>query len=54
LIFYTKGNFKEIDHYKYLITDDFYCFSDIVGPEGSLFVPDYTKTGAIYKIVEKS
>ena len=55
LISYTKGNFKEIDHYKYLITDDFYCVSDIEpGPEGLLFVTDYTKTGVIYKIVPKS
>lgn len=54
-ISYTKENFKEIDHFKYLIAKDFYCVSDIeAGPEGSLFVTDYTKTGAIYKIVPKS
>ena len=54
-ISYTKENFKEIDHLKYLIAKDFYCVSDIEpGPEGSLFVTDYTKTGAIYKIVPKS
>lgn len=54
LISYTKENFKEIDHYKYLITKDFYCVSDIEpGPDGSLYVTDYTKTGAIYKIVPK-
>lgn len=54
-ISYTKENFKEIDHFKYLMAKDFYCVSDIEpGPEGSLFVTDYTKTGAIYKIVPKS
>ncbi len=50
-----KNNFKEIDHYKYLIIENFYCVSDIEpGPDGSLYVTDYTKTGAIYKIVPKS
>lgn len=50
-----ENDFREIDHLKYLITGNFYCVSDIEpGPDGSLYVTDYTKTGAIYKIVPNS
>ena len=48
----SQNNFREIDHEEYLIAENFYCVSDIEpGPDGSLYATDYTKTGAIYKIV---
>jgi hypothetical protein len=51
----SQNNFREIDHEEYLIAENFYCVSDIEpGHDGSLYVTDYTKTGAIYKIVPKS
>ena len=47
--------FREINHENYLIAENFYCVSDIESDSiGVMYISDYTKNGAIYKIEPKS
>ena len=51
----TQSTLLNFNHDKFLIAENFYCVSDIESDSiGVMYISDYTKNGAIYKIEPKS